>query len=72
MAVTAETIWTTGDELGFVRGMFLRQDRSGLKSYVALAAVRRWYGDGMRVDPGVVILEARDLLSELERQSAAC
>jgi hypothetical protein len=58
--------WTTQDELAYLRGLYLRGKILVLRSYVQTAVRRQWWGDGMNVDPQLVILAARDWLAELE------
>jgi len=64
-------IWTTADELAFVRGLYRDGKLKALRGYVRLAHCRVWYGRGMRVEAGIVILEARDLLADLMRRREA-
>lgn len=61
-------VWTTADELDFLRGMYTRKKIRALRYYVQLAHNRKWFGTGMRVEAGRVILEARDLLAKLEAE----
>lgn len=60
--------WTTSDELLFVRGLFVKGNIVALRNYVKVAHLRKWWGEGMRVNPMVVIPEAQDLLKEMERK----
>jgi hypothetical protein len=64
-----EAVWTTEDELAYLRG--LRRDGKVvvLRAYVRVAHHRRWFGPGMRVNAGMVILAARDMLAEMEREA---
>jgi hypothetical protein len=62
-------VWTTQDELMFIRGLFIRGKIQNLRNYVRVAHERKWWGEGMAVNPMIVILEARDLLAEMERQA---
>lgn len=62
--------WTTQDELSFVRGLYLRGKILHLRNYVRSAVERKWWGDGMAVDPNLVILAAKDWLAELEEKEA--
>lgn len=64
-------IWTTEDELSYVRGLYRDHKVLLLKVYVRWAHERRWYGPGMRVNAGMVILEARDLLEDLMKRGEA-
>ena len=59
-------VWTTADELLYLRGLYKRKRLCALRGYVKTAHERRWWGPGMRVEAGVVILAARDWLEELE------
>ena len=61
-----QPVWTTQDELLFVRDLYSRRKIVELRRYVRVAHERRWWGEGMQVEAGVVILAARDLLTELE------
>lgn len=61
------TVWTTEDELAYLRGLVRGGKIKLLRSYVRISYCRRWYGPGMRVNPGMVILAARDMLAEMER-----
>lgn len=63
--------WTTIDELNYIRLLTAhtpKQARRLLKSYVYTAGMRRWWGRGMSVEPGVVILYAMDCLDILEKK----
>jgi hypothetical protein len=72
MSVPFESpIWTTADELAFVRGLYRDKKLKALRVYVRLAPYRVWYGIGMRVEAGIVILEARDLLDDLVKRGDA-
>ena len=64
-------IWTTEDELSYVRALHRDHKVLLLKVYVRWAHERRWYGPGMRVNAGMVILEARDLLEDLMKRGEA-
>ncbi len=68
---TESMIWTTADELAFVRGLYRDKKLKALRVYVRLAPYRVWYGAGMRVEAGIVILEARDLLDDLVKRGQA-
>lgn len=61
-------IWTTADELAYVRRLYKERKVKVLRAYVRWAHERRWYGEGMRVNAGIVILEARDLLEQLVQE----
>ena len=63
-----DSVWTTQDELMFVRGLFDRKKIKELRNYCRLMHERRWWGPGMEVNPMILIPEARDLLAELERE----
>ncbi len=63
-------VWTTADELNYVRGLYARKKLRALRGYVRHAHDRKWFGPGMRVEAGLVILEARDLLKALEDELA--
>lgn len=60
--------WTTADELAFIHSMYTQKKLRVLRFYVQLAHNRKWFGTGMRVEAGRVILEARDLLAKLEKE----
>lgn len=62
-----QQIWTTQDELLFVRGLFSKGNIVALRNYVRLAHERKWWGEGMRVNPMIVIPAAQDLLAEMEK-----
>lgn len=66
-----EEIWTTADELSYVRGLHRHGKIQALRVYCRWAHERRWYGPGMRVNAGIVILEARDLLADLVKKVQA-
>ncbi len=61
-------VWTTADELSYLRGLYARKKLRALRGYVRHAHDRKWFGPGMRVEAGLVILEARDLLAQLESE----
>lgn len=71
-ATRAESkVWTTQDELQFLRRMYQNKNIKALRGYVLHAHDRVWFGPGMRVEAGRVILEARDLLKQLKKELAA-
>lgn len=59
--------WTTQDELVYLRDLHRGRKKVLLKRWLMLAYVRWWNGYGMSVEVGRCILEARDLLADLER-----
>ena len=61
------TYWTTEDELAYVRHLYEKGNAAGLKRYIWLAINRKWHGPGMNVDPGTVLLQAQDWLTELKQ-----
>lgn len=61
------TVWTTEDELAYLRGLVNGGKIKALRAWVRVAPHRRWFGPGMRVNAGMVILAARDMLAEMER-----
>lgn len=61
------TDWTTLDELMFIRGLVAKGKLQCLRNYVRVAHERRWWGEGMKVNPLIVIPAAQDMLAEMER-----
>lgn len=61
-------VWTTQDELATVRRIYNRRDIVALRQYLWLCRNRVWHGDGMRVDPGIVILQVEDYIIQIERE----
>lgn len=64
-------IWTTADELAYLHMLHRDKKVRLLRVYVKWAHQRIWYGPGMRVEAGIVILEARDLLDDLVKRGEA-
>jgi hypothetical protein len=64
-------IWTTADELAFVRRLYRDKKVRALRAYCRWAHERKWWGPGMEVEAGIVILEARDLLDDLVKRGEA-
>ena len=62
-----DSIWTTQDELAYLRGLVKAKNIKAMRSWVKTAPHRKWFGPGMRVNAGQVILAARDMLAEMER-----
>ena len=61
-------VWTTADELASVRKLFVAGQVALLRRYLYIARYqRRWGGEGMEVEPGVVILQVEDWLIELTK-----
>jgi hypothetical protein len=59
-------VWTTADELASVRKLYIAGRVDLLQRYLVIARYHRvWHGDGMAVEPGVVILQVEDWIAEL-------
>jgi len=69
MSAAQNLSWTTADELASVRKLFEAGRLDLLKKYLENARSRRWVGEGMRVEPGVVILQTEDWIAELISRS---
>ncbi len=59
-------VWTTEDELAYLRHLVRDGKIGALRVWVRVAPHRRWFGPGMRVEAGMVILAARDMLAKME------
>lgn len=59
-------MYTTADEVQYIRHLESRQDPEKLRRYLGLARARTWRGVGMAVDQQIVLLEAMDALGRVE------
>ena len=62
--------WTTRDELEFIDGLYRNGKLDALRSYLQNARMRKWHGDGMDVEPGIVINGIADAIRKLEHSGA--